>query len=418
LAPPKSRSTSVEHSEKAEMGSPTGANQIKVVHLSSVHSADDIRIFWKECISLAEAGYDVTFIAADLGAFERAGSHHGVTIVTVQPQQGRLGRMILAGAAVMATGRRQDADVYHFHDPELIPGGLVLRLLGKRVIYDAHEDLPRNLATRAWLPRPLQYPATLAASLLEWFAARALTGVVAATPVIAQRFLKRRVALVQNFASLSEFATDGPPQHLRPYAVAYAGVLGESRCMFEMIDAMGKIERYPDARLIIAGVLSPGSHIDMLAASPGWRHVDFRGRQDRVGVRGILAEARVGLALYQPVQAHIDCLPTKVFEYMAAGLPVITANFPGFRRIVEDNGCGLCVPPCDVSAIAAAVEQIFADPVEADAMGRRGRELALRSFSWESEKTTLLRFYEQITQRFPRTPVGQGTDQDSTASDA
>jgi len=83
---------------------------------------------------------------------------------------------------------------------------------------------------------------------------------------------------------------------------------------------------------------------------------------------------------------------------MAAGLPVITANFPGFRRIVEDNGCGLCVPPRDVSAIAAAIEQLFANPAEAEAMGRRGRELALRSFSWEGEKKALLRFYEKIIQ--------------------
>src|SRR4051794_27940184 len=156
------------------MGSSAGADQIKVVHLSSVHAADDVRIFWKECVSLSEAGYAVALIAANPGAFRQAGCHHGVTVLTVQPQQGRLRRIILAGTAVVAAGLRQDADVYHFHDPELIPGGFVLRLLGKRVIYDAHEDLPRNLATRAWLPRYLQHPAMLAASLLEWLAARAL----------------------------------------------------------------------------------------------------------------------------------------------------------------------------------------------------------------------------------------------------
>jgi glycosyltransferase involved in cell wall biosynthesis len=95
----------------------------------------------------------------------------------------------------------------------------------------------------------------------------------------------------------------------------------------------------------------------------------------------VLAEARVGLALYHPVQAHIDCLPTKVFEYMAAGLPVITADFPDFRRIVEASHCGLCVPPRDTAAIAAAIEWIFDNPAEAAAMGRRGRTAALNSYS-------------------------------------
>jgi len=161
-------------------------------------------------------------------------------------------------------------------------------------------------------------------------------------------------------------------------------------------------------RLVIAGDIAPAPLADTLAKSPAWQRVDYRGRQDRAGVRRILADARVGLALYHPVQAHIDCQPTKAFEYMAAGLPVIAADFPGFRRIIEDNRCGLCVPPCDVAAITSAIEWIFDNPAKAEAMGRRGREMALQSFSWDGEEETLLRFYGRITAGLTRAKFSAG----------
>ncbi len=373
-----------------------GPGRIKIAHLSSVHPADDIRILWKECVSLAQAGYDVAFVVPANRPAHRAGPDQDVAVLTVRARPSRFGRILLSVVAVLATGLRRDADIYHFHDPELIPAGLLLRLLGKRVIYDAHEDLSQNLANRRWIPRPLRYPATLAASAAEWLAGHALSGVVAATPVIARRFPQARVALVQNFARPSEFAAPGASLDARPFAVAYVGAMVPTRCAAEMVEAMAKIEKHPDARLVIAGGISPASLMEMLSASPGWRRVDYRGRQGRAGVRAVLAEARLGLALYHPVQAHIDCQPTKLFEYMAAGLPVIAADFPGFRAIVEANRCGLCVPPRDVTAIAAAIEWLFAHPKEAQQMGHRGREAALRSFSWTSEEKTLLLFYDRI----------------------
>ena len=366
-----------------------------------MHPPDDIRIFWKECVSLAQAGYDVSFVVAARhgSGGTRVGPDGTVKLIMVEPRSGRSGRMLLSTCSVIAAGLREKGDIYHFHDPELIPGGLLLRLLGKRVIYDAHEDVPRNLATRQWIPRIFRSPLSLAASTVEWLAGRVLSGIVAATPVIARRFPKARVAVVQNFARLSEFAADGSPLAARSYAIAYTGAVVTSRCAIEMVKAVARIRHYPDVSLIIAGDISPRSLVDRLAALSGWHRVDYRGRQDRAGIRRILAEARVGLALYHPVQAHIDCQPTKLFEYMAAGLPVIAADFPGFRQVVERARCGLCVPPCNVTAIAAAIEWVFANPAEAEEMGRRGRELALRYFNWDSEAKTLLHFYGRVCGR-------------------
>lgn len=373
-------------------------DRIRVVHLSSIHHTFDTRIFWKECVSLARAGYDVTLVApGDRGFTPERGEivREGVKIVAVMRRSGRLRRMLTTSIEVVVNGLRCDGLIYHFHDPELIPFGLLLRVLGKRVIYDAHEDLPRAVLLKGWVPRRLRPLVSLAAGVVESLAAHALSGVVAATPVIARRFPRRRVALVQNFASLSELALVEKIPRGERRAVAYVGSVTAVRCAVEVVEAIAKVARFPEVPLIIAG---PADRplIEKLSTMQGWSRVEYRGLQDRDGIFRVLAESRVGLALYHPVQSYVDSQPVKLYEYMGAGLPVIAANFPGFRAVVDGNRCGLCVPPRDVAAIAAAIEWMFEHPAEAEEMGRRGRQAVLRFFNWDREEKELLGLYRRV----------------------
>src|SRR5262249_18441130 len=161
-------------------------------------------------------------------------------------------------------GLRERATIYHFHDPELIPAGLVLRLLGKRVIYDVHEDVPRHILFKSWIPRYLRRPVAGVATALEWLAGRGGSGVVAATPTIARRFPASRTALVQNFVQSSEFATENmlPPNKRR--AVVYVGGVTIERCAVEMVEAIAKVERFPDVRLLLAGATETPALFDRL----------------------------------------------------------------------------------------------------------------------------------------------------------
>jgi glycosyltransferase involved in cell wall biosynthesis len=370
------------------------SDRVRVVHLSSVHPADDARILWKECVSLVDFGYDVSLVVSEARPTRR--ELHSIEIIPVKRRSGRLGRMLISTPAVAIAGLRRNATVYHFHDPELMPIGLALRLLGKRAIYDVHEDLPRDILFKDWIPRLLRRPVSRLAAALEWIAGHTLSGVVAATPTIARRFPQGRTALVQNFARPCEFAAGAELPRSDRRGVAFVGGLTRERCAVEMVEAIAKVERYPDVRLLIAGDIDPPALAERLAASEGWPRVDYQGRQPREGVRRLLAEARVGLAVYHPLPTFIESQPVKIYEYMAAGLPVIAADFPRFREIVEKNGCGICVPPRDPPAIAAAIEWIFDHPAEAAEMGRRGRNLVLNTFNWDREAETLLRFYERI----------------------
>jgi glycosyltransferase involved in cell wall biosynthesis len=286
------------------------------------------------------------------------------------------------------------ARVYHFHDPELIPAGILLRALGKRVLYDVHEDVAADILDKQYLPRWTRGALARIIDVGERLAARGLSGVVAATPAIARRFPAARSVVVQNFPLPSEVApTNGPPYVRRLPVVVYVGLIRELRGAVEMVRAVSEVPAHQRVRLVLAGRFDPPALEARVRALQGWRQVDYRGVLSRAGVRQAFAEARLGLVLFHPRPNHVESQPNKLFEYMAAGLPVVASRFPLWQQIVEGTGCGLVVDPLDPRAIAAAIQWLLEHSAEAEAMGARGREAVRDRFNWQCEETTLLECY-------------------------
>jgi hypothetical protein len=231
---------------------------VRVAHLSSGHHADDARVFWKECLSLARTGrYDVSLTIPQEYPSRLPGLPPAVRVSVVRNWPGLLGRLAVLPWPLLVAGLRRNAEIYHVHDPELLAPALLLRLLGRKVIYDAHEDVPRDILAKIWLPSLLRRLIAGAASAFEWFAGRTLSGIVAATPVIARRFPIGRTALVQNFARLSEFSGFPMQRAEGASAIAYVGGITADRCAPEMVEAVARLERFPDARLIMPAVSIP-----------------------------------------------------------------------------------------------------------------------------------------------------------------
>ncbi len=369
---------------------------MKVAHLTTVHQPFDTRIFHKEAKTLVRAGYDVALIAQH----EKDEVVDGVKVIALPKPQNRFVRMFGLTWRAFRLALKQRADIYHFHDPELIPVGLLLRLLGKRVIYDVHEDVPKQILSKEWIPRPLQRLVALGTRLADAVAGSVLNGVAAATPQIARRFPATKTVIVQNFPILDELLPPDPtPYTSRPLKVAYVGGITAIRGIREMVQAMALLPDTLNARLVLAGTFTPPALEEEVRHLPGWERVEFLGWQDRPGVARVLGQVRVGLAVLKPTKNYAEGWPVKLFEYMSAGLPVIASNFPLWKEIVEGNQCGITVDPLDPKAIAQAIEYLLTHPEEAQKMGQNGRRAVLEKYNWEREATKLLSFYEELLSR-------------------
>lgn len=364
----------------------------RIAHLTTVHSPFDVRIFHKECKSLVRAGYDVTLIACH----EKNEVRNGVRIRAVPSAAGRFARMVAATWKVYREAVSLDADLYHFHDPELLPAGLLLRFRGKAVVYDVHEDVSADIATKQYIPKMFRGVCASAVSLLETMSASLFSAVAPATPTIAARFASRHLpqVVLSNYPVVEEFQLTAPvPWPLKSMAVAYVGVISRNRCVDEMIRAMSILPGDLGAALKLVGDFSPASLPQDLGLLPGWEHTEALGVLDRVGVAKVLGNVRAGLVVLKSTPAFVHSVPIKMFEYMCAGIPVIASNFPGFAEVVNGARCGLLVDPDSPRAIADAIEFVLTHPQEAQEMGKRGHEAVLNRYNWGSEEQKLIQLY-------------------------
>lgn len=364
----------------------------RIVHMTSVHPALDARIFQKECRSLAREGFHVTIVcphSEDLVADR-------VHIKSVRKDKTRLGRMTRTVWRVYREARKLKADIYHFHDPELIPAGLLLRASGKDVIYDIHEDVPKDVFSKRYLPawsRPL---ISWLLEKLEIFVAKRFSALITVTPSIAERFrpLNSRTIVVHNYPYQKELvgAMQESPWETRRQSVAYVGLISGNRGIHEMVSAMSLLSESLPATLELAG---PGNCKE-LSHRPGWQRVHHYGLLDQLSTFRVLHGVRAGLVLFHPEPNHVEAMPQKIFEYMGAGLPVIASDFPLWRRILGDVGCGIFVDPLDPQGIAEAIEYVLTHPREAEEMGRRGQAAVLERYNWETQVGKLVSLYSGL----------------------
>lgn len=374
---------------------PRPSRFLKVVHLTSVHPRGDTRIFLKQCRSLAAAGHQVSLIVAD-GQGDNV--RDGVAILDVGRPTGRLERMLHATRRVLARARSLDADIYHLHDPELLPVALVLKRAGKRVIFDAHEDLPRQILSKPYLHPFLRRGVSHAAGFVEQFVAGRLDAVVAATPAIAEKFAAKgvRTVTVNNFPMLGELETGiGGSEKRRE--VCYVGGITAIRGIVELVRALEL--SVSGARLNLGGQFSESGTRAAVERLPGWAKVNELGFLSRSQMRDVLARSVAGIVTFLPAPNHTAAQPNKMFEYMSAGLPVIASDFPLWREIVEGNECGICVDPCDPQAIAEAIDRLAGDPELAARMGENGRCAVHERYNWRIEERKLLDLYAALAQK-------------------
>lgn len=359
----------------------------RICHVTTAHPVFDNRIFHKECTALASAGFDTHLIAVS----DQTSQSKGVRIHPIPRSTSRKGRILTGYIHVWRTLKKLQPDLVQVHDPELIPLAVAWRWSHRTpAVYDAHEDLPKQIADKQYIPARVRRIAAVAARGLELMADRLLSGVVVAEPVLLDNFSNRRLTMVQNFPWASEFPA--PTELPATSRVAtYVGGISVARGIEEMVRA---IESMPNgASLLLAGRPYPTSLVEALRDR---ERIDYLGSVEVSAIPEIISQAMVGLCVLHPRGNYVNAQSTKIFEYMAAARPFIASNFPRWVAMLEEHNCGVFIEPQDYGRLAAALEQLFENPEESTAMGLRGRAAFLRHFTFDAEVPKLLSFVASI----------------------
>lgn len=367
---------------------------MKAVHLAYSHSPKDIRIFYKECSTLAKEGYDVTYITSTREMREFNTELNGVRLITIETVTGpRLKRYFKYLKDLYSTALKQDADLYHIHEPFLMYVGLKLKKKNKKVIFDSHENFNGYWNDSHIIPRLIRKP--FSASVWRWLirSVKKADGVISATPFIAEQFEKYNIksVIVKNYPLFDDILCNNKNFEMRSNLLCFAGYIGDSNGINNVLKAMEKV----NGRLLLAGSLSKADKCKYEKMS-GWEKTDYLGFLDRGRINELYNKCVAGIVTDMPTGNNIEGLPMKMFEFMIAGLPVITSGFPLRKEIVLKNQCGICVNPENPDEISEAINYIFENKERAKVMGMNGRKAVLDKYNWDMEKTKLVHYYNNF----------------------
>lgn len=373
----------------------------RVCILSSVHLALDNRVFYREARSLQRAGYDVTLIAIH----EQDEVKDGIQIRAL-PRVARTRRPLL-WRTLLQMARETEADVYHFHDPELLlVTPWLRRQTGKPAIYDIHEVYADFIKVKDYMPAWLRYPIAWNFAWLEPLLARFQDGLIFADDEIARTFRRIQVpkTTLFNYPAVSfveQAAEVTQPLQPRERVVLYLGGMERNRGTALMIEAFARVHAaVPEARLLLVGHFMPPEleqEVRAHAVQKGLAEaVTITGRVPFEEIGRYLQQAAVGWVSWQPVPKNQKNIPTKLFEYMAYGVPVVSSDLPSTRPFVDNGENGYLVQATDPGAHAAAILQILQNPHTGVEMGRRGQALVRNRFNWGEMEKRLLNLYEEV----------------------
>ena len=381
---------------KSTDNEPTHIGMKKVCVVAPVHVWDDARVFHKESCTLADAGNQVTLIA-------RIESPRTINAIEILPPAGSSGNRFTRFLSLPLVGvqaLRKNADIYHLHNPDTLPLAVLLRLLGKTVIYDTHEDFTRRILIRSWIPGRLRRPLAFLVRKAEALVSALVSASIATQQDVADR-LNGTVLLLGNPPRVNDALMEAVQRHANEVAdqdghlrAVYIGRVNRPRGLDEMVDAMEIANRTTPVRLWLIGPADIDD-LDRARSRTGWQHVDYIPKIQQELALAHVDRADVGLVVLRDVGGHAEIDPNKLYEYMMLGKPFIASAFESWMNRLSGIDAGWFVRPGSADEIAAALVDVADDRELAAKKGAAGRTFS-ETYNWETESRKLLDLYSAL----------------------
>ena len=369
---------------------------MRVCHFTTVHNYYDVRILFRECKSLVDAGYEVDLIAPS----KVDQIVEGVKVVSIPKFKFRFKRILYGQYYLLRRLFEKDYLLYHFHDPELIPIALFLRLIGKKVIYDIHENIAEQIKTKDWLPARIMFSRIY--SLLELIPVKTMSLILAETSYeLNYKERTKNYRVILNMPNIKFFEEYRIMDRSRSdNGVFYIGGVSENRGIFQVIKALAILKsKNIDFHFHCIGKLDEGVY-ELILAMKEYPEVSdqitFYGSMDIKNGFEISRSCKVGISVLKPIGNYVESYSTKIFEYMAVGLPVITSNFELYIDVIERNNCGICVDPLNEFDVADALHTMLTNTELTYEYGRNGLNAVEKAYSWSNQEAILIDFYDEI----------------------
>ena len=367
----------------------------RVCHITIVHpNRYDDRIFEKECVSLAKAGYEVFLIVNDELPDETV---EGVNILSLRSKvHNRIDRSIRLSKLAYDKALELDAEIYHVHDPELLNIAYKLQKNGKKAIFDSHEFTAEQIRTKNYIPKLLRGIISDVYRSYERHILRRLSGLIVPCLYEGRDYFEdvdiRRV-VIDNYPVLSKYGLDFCKVNERDKSVCYIGTITESRGAIEMVKAAYRAH----IKLVLIGKM-PSSLLEKLESMPEFENVEYLGEMEHEKAIKIASKSRAGLSLLhnEGQYSKIDNLPVKLYEYMMLGLPAVVSDFPYYKKVLSKYEFGIAVDPMNVDDIADAIKTIVDNIDLQNSMSQAGQDAIANEMNWNIEADKLVELYESI----------------------
>ena len=373
----------------------------RICIVTSIHPDYDKRV-WRHAKSLVASGAEVHLICPwDIPCRSVIDGVHIISFERVQGRKSRLFKLPYRMAPLILKTIRH-VDLLHFHDIDLLPMMMLARFI-RPIVYDVHENYPDEMLVRYWVPDLLRKPLYWLVRSGQYLASLVIRNIVLVVPAQERDFPKRfvRKTIVRNYGStalLEQVSGDYPSRARR---IAFIGSQYPENGTFLVLEIATCLKASGvEVEILCSDRFSSkvlrAEFLRRVQALGIERHITLVPNVPAPEIMDILNQARIGLLVNLRVPKQEKALPTRLFEYMAAGLPVVASDLPLIVHYVSDANCGLLAKPEDPQSFSSAIARLLDDEKMAMNMGRSGQHAFIDRFSWESQIPGLLSFYDKI----------------------